>query len=163
MLARRDVVNAKAKWGLVLLVPLLILAGLVLSRLRGGGELRYQGLVLRSEERCLRLEASSGPLVLSDASRPCAIEVESRVPLASIVLDLAAEAPSRLDIEGGRLGVRMFRPDGTVVTQVLLDPPPEPEGGAARRAGYRYPLRLTLPGARPGPLQLTLAAEEAGL
>ncbi len=160
MLARLGRLSPKAKGGLLVVVLLSVLAGLWLAW-PWDGSFRFQGLVIRPADGCLALDRKTGPLVLRDKSRPCAFEVESKVPLVSIVLDLAREAPSRLEIEGGEQGVRLFRPDGTVVSQILLEPPAPAPAGERRRA-YRYPLRLSLPGTGPGPLRLTLAAEVAG-
>jgi hypothetical protein len=128
---------------------------------RDGGWAEVHGLRFRSEDQCLR-QVDPDRLELARTDRPCAFEVESEKRLTALVLDFAAEVPTQIEVAGGEPGVRLFRPDGTVVLQVLLDPPEETGSGQRDRGSYRYTLRLAFPRGDGLPLRLTWAPEEAG-
>lgn len=147
-----------------LTLTVLVTLAMVLISCRGdrdgGGWAHAGGLRFRSDSQCLRL-VGPGRLELTRTDQPCGFEIESEKRLVAVVLDLAAEAPTQIEIQGGSAGVRLFRPDGTVVVQVLLDAPAEAERLKQEPTSYRYPLRLGFPRGDGLPLRLTWAPEEA--
>lgn len=87
---------------------------------------------------------------------PAEIEITSRVPLLRFLLDLDEGAPSSLFIAGGALGERLFRPDGSVVFEVVPGRPEIKRVGLLRRELYHYRMKLDLPPDSKGPVAFSV-------
>lgn len=141
-------------------VPLFLLVALVAFRACSPRPLAdLGGVELYADPDHLRLSPGGATLVMLQPQHPLALELVSEVQLSSVTVDLSPEAPSRLAALGGEVGLRLFRPDGTMLYQLLLD-----SGHRRRRfwlgsKKFHYPLVLTLEGAEPGEVQITLTVE----
>lgn len=124
----------------------------------------FAGVELFASPDQLRLAPGGATLTILHPEEPLRLRLVSHQPLASLTVDLSRQAPSQLEVTGGEVGLRLFRPDGTILYQLMLD-----SGQPVRRwrVGPKrlcYSVELTLVGAKPsvageGEIELLLTVE----
>jgi len=139
---------------------LLLLAGVALI-LGGGGWVEHHGLEVRCISDTVQPAGDGRNFVLL-AGEPVELEIRSRLSLTALRLDFDSRAPSRLEAPGWRLGDRLFRPDGSIVFDLVPEVPAEPlrSWRPPWRPHYSYRLRFELPEAGGVPIALTLHGVE---
>ncbi|HEX9668222.1 MAG TPA: hypothetical protein VGC93_01950 [Thermoanaerobaculia bacterium] len=126
------------------------------SHLPGGRDVTHHGLWVKSLTPAVGPVGQGRSLRLS-ADGPGELLVGSPQPLAAVVLRFGAGAPSRVEIDGGTVGGRMFGADGSIAFEVALERPRalHPMWWTWDDV-HLYWLRLSLPpGAAPVRLEIT--------
>ncbi len=148
---------------LVWILPLrLVVLVATMSWLTPEPVVAFAGVALYADPDRLELAPSGKNLSILKPDQPLVLELVSSKPLASLTLDLSKEAPAQIAVLGGEVGLRLFRPDGTILYQLMLDP-----GRPGRRwligpKTLHYSLTLTLTGAKAESVEVTITAEPVG-
>ncbi|HEX5757977.1 MAG TPA: hypothetical protein VF121_02180 [Thermoanaerobaculia bacterium] len=92
------------------------------SHLPGGRDVTHHGLWVKSLTPAVGPVGGGRSLRLS-AGGPGELLVGSPEPLEAVVLRFGGGAPTRIEIEGGEIGGRMFGADGSIAFALRLDRP----------------------------------------
>jgi len=119
----------------------------------GGRDVEHNGLWLKF----LSPEVGPGQGALVFHGQRGSLLVGSAQPLAGVQLGLSANTPDGLEVGGGELGARVFRPDGAVEVFMRFDSPRAVHPmWWTERPFHLYALTLELPQPPPGPIRFTV-------
>lgn len=141
---------------------LLIVLVATMSWLTPEPVVAFAGVALYADPDRLELAPSGKNLSILKPDQPLFLELESAQPLASLTIDLSKEAPAQIAVVGGEVGLRLFRPDGTILYQLLLDPGRPKRRWLIGPEKLHYSLTITLTGAKAAAVEVTITAEPVG-
>lgn len=143
-------------------LAVILLLGVLALAWNGAAGVEHQGLTVHCRSDAVRPAADGRSFILL-AGEAVELEIDAPSALEALRLDFDSRAPSSLAAEGWRMGERLFRPDGSVVIELIPESTPEATRPWAIpwRSLYRYPLRFTLPDSRSVPIGFSLRGIEA--